>query len=242
MRPLTVNLSALVRVGLGAVLGLLLLGGCSSTPQPHRPVPRFVPRQHVDASLAAAAATAPSSRPPAVVAVPAAPAAPDVIESFSSRTLQPGDKLTITLIVPGLAQPMTFQAVVDEFGSLNLPLINQIKVSGRTKSESEKMIEKAYVDGEFYRVVTVIIIPPEVEYYVRGAVQRPGGYPMVRDLTVTRALAIAGGYTEYADPTSIRVSRANRTFQLNARKIETGEDSDPTVQPGDVIVVKEKWY
>ena len=88
----------------------------------------------------------------------------------------------------------------------------------------------------------MIIIPPEVEYYVRGAVQRPGGYPMVRDLTVTRALAIAGGYTEYADPTSIRVSRANRTFQLNARKIETGEDSDPTVQPGDVIVVKEKWY
>lgn len=239
MRELRPILLAAARAGVIAALTLSGLAGCASAPHPHRPVPRFVPRQHVDVSLA----SAPASALPANSATNLGSlSAPDGIESFSSRTLQPGDKVTISLMVSGAPQPTTFQAVIDEFGNLNLPLINEIKVSGRTKSEAEKMIEKAYVGGEFYKVITVIILPPDVEYYVRGAVQRPGGYPMVRDLTVLRAMAIAGGYTEHADPTNIKVIRGNRTFPLNARKIEEGKEVDPTVQPGDVVIVEQKWY
>jgi len=119
---------------------------------------------------------------------------------------------------PDQSQP--FQTVVDEFGKVNLPYIKDVPIAGKTKSEAEKLIEKAYVDGAIYKSITVVILPPEEPYFVRGEVKKPGSYVLARDLTVLQAVAIAGGYTEFADQPRSRWIRDTRKFTLNLKKIE----------------------
>ena len=212
----------------------LLLAGCATGPAASRPVPRYTPQLE---------RRVPRPVPPPVVAreAPAVHTNASGIkrsstEDYAARKLQPGDKLTLSLMGIGPQSP-PFQAVVDELGNLNLPYINDIHVGGKTKSEAEKMIETAYKDAEIYKNVTVMILPPEVEYYVRGEVKRPGGYPLGRDLTFLQALAEAGGYTEFADPTSVKGIRGTQTFYINAPKIEKGSQKDQYVRPGDIVVV-----
>lgn len=161
-------------------------------------------------------------------------------EDFSSRTLQPGDKVTISLLgIP--PQAIIFQAFVDENGALNLPYIGNVTVSGRMKSEAEKLIEKTYIEGEIYKTITVNILPPEVQYFTKGEVRRPGGFPLTRGLTLLQAISNSGGYTEFADPKSIQILREGKTLTFNAPRIERGKEPDPAIQPDDVINVPRGW-
>lgn len=156
-----------------------------------------------------------------------------------SRNLWPGDRVVVEL--RGIPAEKQFNSVIDEEGNINLPFIGRINVGGRTSAEAEKLIEKAYIDGGIYRQLSVAVIPPESEFYVRGYVHKPGSFPMSRNLTVLRAIAMAGGWNEFADPTRIRLIRANEVFTINAIRVERREDVDRTVEPGDVIVVPKRW-
>ncbi len=216
--------------GIRWCMGLLVaavVAGCASTPDRNVRVSKYVPRQERQTVLGK---PKPADKK----------TGRGTTEDYASRTLQPGDKITVSLM--GIRDPPTFQVVISESGNLNLPYLGNIAVAGKTKSEAEQMIEKAYVDGQIFKSITVVILPPEVEYFVRGEVNRPGGYPLTRDLTFLQALSKAGGFTEFADPAKIGVSRGTGQFFINARKIEAGSQKDQVVQPGDVIVVYRSWH
>lgn len=75
--------------------------------------------------------------------------------------------------------------------------------------------------------------------YVSGEVRTPGGYPFKEGLTVQKALAMAGGFTERADKLGINVTR------VNGESVETILlDGDSHVLPDDLIVVAtaKKFY
>ena len=156
------------------------------------------------------------------------------------RLLQVGDRLEIQ--IRATLKPENLKGVVDENGNLNLPYIGTIHVAGKSSAEAEKMIEKAYVDGQFYRTITVIIVPPEEEYAVQGEVLKPGSYPIARNLTLTQALARAGRFTDFADTTNLKLIRGPKTLVINIKRIEKGQEQDITIIPGDVIIVQRTWY
>jgi protein involved in polysaccharide export with SLBB domain len=58
------------------------------------------------------------------------------------------------------------------------------------------------------------------------------------DRTLLQVIAEAGGYTEYADRTNVKIVRGKELLVFNARRIEKRQDRDPLIMAGDVVVVE----
>lgn len=119
--------------------------------------------------------------------------------------LQSGDTLEISVVgLPGLRQ----RAVIGLEGTISVPLVGYVKISGLTLSAAEKEIardlsHKVYrASGTDGRETPSLILPHEVlvtvaEYrpiYVNGNVAKPGEYAFRPGMTVRQAIAVAGGY------------------------------------------------
>ncbi len=89
----------------------------------------------------------------------------------------------------------------------------------------------------------VINIPPAGKVFVGGLVQRPGGFTMDKAMTLSQAIAVAGGMSTKADGTETRIFRYSgrgdqkEVLTFNAYAIEKGQTSDPYLQENDVIFV-----
>ena len=222
-----------------AALSLLVAAGCATAPiraakvAPYHPAVKALDvRTPQRGQPAATNAAAPQAAP--------LPGEAPLAEEPAVRTLMPGDRLQITLRV----YPKTdnFESVIDENGCINLDLVGRINVGGKTSAEAEKAVEKAYVDGQFYKTITVSIIPPVREFFVKGYVLRPGNYPINRaKMTVLQALSMAGGWNEFADPNKVRLVRGGDVMILNIPKIQARTETDVYIEPGDVIDVPKRW-
>ena len=154
--------------------------------------------------------------------------------------LRRGDRVNVFL--RGIPTPEDISDVVDELGNIKIGLIGSVRVAGLTTAEAEKAIERAFIDGGFYRRIDAIIVAQSDEYFVRGEVQRPGRYPMSGDITLIQALSTAGGYTDYARPSRINIIRSGESLRFNATRIERQRDPDPRIQPGDIIIVNRRVF
>ena len=74
------------------------------------------------------------------------------------RMLKPGDKVTIAL--RGIRQPRDIEAVVDKHGDVQLPLVGKIRVKNLTTFDAERVIEKAYDNGGYFKKISVILVAP----------------------------------------------------------------------------------
>jgi polysaccharide export outer membrane protein len=135
--------------------------------------------------------------------------------------------------------------IIPPNGRISLALIpGGVFVNGKTTSEVAEIIKKRY--DEF-------IIDPEVtvsldkamsyRYSVMGDVLQPGVRLMSRRMTVTEAIAEAGGVLSTGDRSKVYVLRRQQTgyvepITVNVSAIYKGKAPDTTyLQPGDQIVV-----
>jgi polysaccharide export outer membrane protein len=149
--------------------------------------------------------------------------------------LKPNDMVGVYL--RGIPQPEQIEDIVDESGYITLPYIDRVQAAGKTSSELEREIRKAYLDKQIYRNVTVNVVLPTQNYFIRGEVKRPGRFPLTSGVTVLQAVAAAGGYSEYANSRKVRVLRGGRHFMVDAREIEEQPEKDVEIEAGDVIIV-----
>lgn len=156
------------------------------------------------------------------------------------RVLKRGDKLVISL--RGIPNPEEIQNVIDDNGNVTLPLIGSVRFEGKTQAEAERAVERAYVEGGYYRKIDAIVVAQDDEYFVQGEVQRPGRYPLSGELTLLQAVSAAGGYTDYANPKRIRIRRGGDARRFNARRIERRRETDPLIRRGDIVVVPRRWF
>jgi len=84
-----------------------------------------------------------------------------------------------------------------------------------------------------------IVVPEGQKFYVSGEVKTPGRYLYESGLTVQKALSMAGGLTERADKTGLKVTRVNEA-SIETKLLE----ADALVLPDDLIVVAQarKFY
>lgn len=134
---------------------------------------------------------------------------------------------------------------VNAAGAISLPLVGAVSVGGMTGQQAEQEIARRY--GEKYLQnpqVSVFIKEFTTERItVEGAVNKPGIYPLTGQMTLLRALALAGGFGSIANANEVMLFRVNddRVREMKVYDIDqirSGKSEDPFIKGDDLIVVQ----
>ena len=129
-------------------------------------------------------------------------------------------------------------------GKISLPLIHDVYVVGMTPLELKEELTKKL--SQYIENPTVSVIIEQInslKIFVTGEVKTPGVVELDREVNVLQAIAMAGGFTEWAKKTKIKIFRKHRgiqeTITINYNKIVSGKHPELNIplQPGDTIVV-----
>ena len=134
---------------------------------------------------------------------------------------------------------------VNASGVVSLPLIGPVMLAGMTTAQAEASISQKYAK-DFLQNPQVSLFVKEFtsqRITIEGAVAKPGIYPVTGQLTLLRALALAGGGAQFSLLNEVMLFRsgsslASNTEVFDLEKIRNGEVPDPTINADDVIVVK----
>ncbi|MBT3293959.1 MAG: hypothetical protein HN919_16790 [Verrucomicrobia bacterium] len=233
----------------GALLVLLVVlgGGCATSGTGDQRLARYRPDgaqrrpwEWGPKTVAPVAAVTTAATNGAVVAVTPTPVEP-VQSGYDGEgaVLRRGDSIIVYL--KNIPRPEDIQEEVDAVGFITLPYIGKIRVAGMSTSRAEDAIKAAYIDGDIFKKIDVIVVAEAGTYYVRGEVKRPGVYLVSGALTLVQAVTSAGGYTDFAKPSKIKVIRDRQDMTFNGDRIEDGKDPDPLIKAKDTIIVPRRW-
>src|SRR6267143_3259805 len=132
-----------------------------------------------------------------------APQAPAAIND--EYRVGPGDKLRIEVY----KDPQLSQSVqVRPDGKITLPLVGDMEATGRTPIELRDTIAKSLKDYINNPTVTVIVVEALAsQIFVMGEVTHPGTMQLHGPTTILQALAMAGGFKEFANTKDVKVLR-----------------------------------
>jgi protein involved in polysaccharide export with SLBB domain len=152
-----------------------------------------------------------------------------------------GDALTVSFAdLPSQVPP--FQAKIKEDGTITLLLNQTFTAAGKTRGALEKEIRDCYVPRYYkYMTVTITVEAQTLFYYVDGEVRTPNRQIYVSRITVLKAIASAGGFTEYANKKKVKLIRLDgRKATVNCVKAIDIPNLDLEIYPGDKIYVPRK--
>ena len=130
-------------------------------------------------------------------------------------------------------------------GKISLPLIGEIQASGMTPLQLQDDIAQRLKGFLANPEVTVIVAEPKSHHFnVVGEVAKPGTYPLTESMTVLDAIALTGGFRDFAKQTKIYVLRpmpdgTRAQLPFNYKDAIKGKNlqNNVTLKPGDTIVV-----
>lgn len=92
----------------------------------------------------------------------------------------------------------------------------------------------------------VINVESVKSIYVSGEVKNPGSFPYNPDMTLLRAITLAGGFTQWAKKSNVDILRQTgdkpQRIEVNASKIEKGKIDDVPLDPNDHVVVRARKF
>ncbi len=156
---------------------------------------------------------------------------PSVSVGAEAYKLGARDKLRITVFGE---QDLSGVFEVDSGGSISMPLIGEVSVTGLTVRELENAVSERLRDGYLKNPLVSGGVISRRPFFIDGEVERPGEYPASQGMTVREAVALAGGFKFWANTEDAQVTRPSdppdqkRTLAMN----------DP-VYPGDYIWIKD---
>lgn len=160
-------------------------------------------------------------------------AAPSQPEAQNYR-LSSGDVIEIRVYGE---DDLTVNVRLGDSGTINYPFLGELKVDNLTVAELEKRIAEGLNGRYLVDPIVSVAITEYRPFFVNGEVQRPGAIAYQPGVTLRKAIAMAGGFTERANRKSADVIRGGeRTGQASAI------DMDDQVHPGDIITVKQSFF
>ena len=146
-----------------------------------------------------------------------------------------GDRISITVYQePDLS---VNEVRVKANGTIAYPLLGDLRVDGLTSQELQNLVTSKLLDGYLKNPSVNVSIDSYRLYYIKGEVNRPGGYAFVDGLTVAKAVALAGGYTARASESRITLVR-----ETDPENPLEGAETNTPIKPGDVITVGESFF
>ena len=130
-------------------------------------------------------------------------------------------------------------------GKISLPLVGEVQASGRTPLKLEQEIAAKLKNYIAEPEVTVMVQQINSQKYnILGMVNKPGSYPISNSAAVLDAIALAGGFRDFAKQKAIYVLRQNpdgtqARLAFNYKEVVKGKNPAQNIklQPRDTIVV-----
>lgn len=127
-------------------------------------------------------------------------------------------------------------------GKITLPLVGDIEATDKTPLELRDQITKSLREYMTNPVVTVIVVEAlSAQVFVTGEVAKSGPVPIHGPLNVVQAIAMAGGFNDWAKKKDIRILRqgptGTQTIHVNYKDAIEGEARPVYLRAGDTIVV-----
>ena len=170
----------------------------------------------------------------------AAPDAPSLQALESNYKIAPMDRLAIKVFK---SEDISGEYDVDLAGHISLPLIGEVEAANLTTAELDRRLTEKL--GEKY------LEHPDVSVSIKqssgrmvtidGAVKSSGAFPVAGSLTLLQAIALARGTAEDANPRRVAIFRTisgkRQAAAFDLTSIRRGQAPDPSIYPGDIIVV-----
>lgn len=130
-------------------------------------------------------------------------------------------------------------------GMITLPLVGEIKAAGLTpeqlKDQLTSALQKVVTDPQ---VTVMVSSVSSLSFNIMGNVNRPGYYPLTRPMTILDAIAISGGFRDFAKENKIYVLRTapngvQEKIKFNYKDVIKGKKMAQNImlQPHDTLVI-----
>lgn len=188
-------------------------------------------------SAASLAASAPSSS-----------SGPQLHPRDQRYRLAPGDTFDLNFdLSPEFNQLLV---AVQPDGFVTLRGVGDIKVQGQTVPELTETVRLAYGKILNNPIISIVLKDFQKPYFVAdGQVGKPGKYDLRGDVTLTEAIAMAGGFTEASKHSQVLLFRRVDDQWMSAQIINVKEmqkqgnlHEDPFVRPGDMLFVPKNAF
>lgn len=153
---------------------------------------------------------------------------------LSDYSIGSGDLLSIQVFGE---EDLSLEVRLSDAGTVSYPFLGELKVRGMSTGKLSELIETKLADGYLINPSVNVTVLEYRQFFVNGEVEKPGGYPYQPGLTLQKAVALAGGFTERASKTKIFVVADGKEGEDPVRiKLST------MIHPGDIITVEESFF
>lgn len=133
-------------------------------------------------------------------------------------------------------------------GYISFPLLGSIQAAGKTVTQLEKHITKLLGAKYLVNPQVTVFVKEFSSVFVFGEVRKPGSFPLYGRMTVFEAVTLAGGFTEVANPSKVRVVRLKGDrevrFEVDVQQItkrgDTSEDLE--LEANDRVIVPRSFF
>jgi len=198
------------------------------------------------AALSAQAEVAPvTTDGPVIVAPQQISEEPCIVPNPTGYGIGVADILTVNVVRP---EPLLMEVKVSPDGTISFPYIGTVVVKGKTLDDVQNEMTKKLGEGYMkYPVLSVTLKESNSRrFFVYGEVTHPGPYAVEENMTVLRAISMAGGFSKFGSSSRVKVLRpraAGKGYEpvkINIKEVMDGVgDADTIIKPGDIVVVSE---
>jgi polysaccharide export outer membrane protein len=169
-----------------------------------------------------------------------APDAPSQLVLSENYKIAPLDKLKVTVFQ---VEDLSGEYAVDLTGNIAMPLIGNVKAVDLTTQELQKLLAARLSEKYLQNPDVSVAVQASTRnsITVDGSVRQPGMFPVTGPVTLIQAVAMARGTDDTANPRRVAIFRQIQGQRMAAAfdltSIRRGENEDPQVYAGDIIVV-----
>lgn len=131
---------------------------------------------------------------------------------------------------------LTMRFMLDSAGVITFPYIGQLSLKGKTPEDVGAELTRR-LSGDYLQNPMVTVTVSEFrKFFIMGEVRKADGYAWAPGLTVEKAIALGGGFTDRADKKDLNLRLAGSNQLL--------ENVDPrhSVHAGDTVIVGMSFF
>jgi len=152
----------------------------------------------------------------------------------SDYLLGSGDQIVINVY----NEPdLTTKVKIDKTGLVSFPFLEDVQVIGLSTKQVGNVIRAGLLGDYIVDPQVSVSIAVYRPFFIHGQVNRPGGFPFQDDLTLDKAIAIAGGLANRASKSDWKITRI-----VNGKTVTIQANVATQVHPDDIIKIEQSFF